>query len=218
MTRRIDEKGASHTWMILGISFIGVSLIAGTAAVWALMNYIDQKNNFDTTTAAAVSLAQKEQADADEAKFAEREKSPNRQFAGPDDYGRLTFDYPKTWSVYVNEDGSGNGDTYEAYLNPVTVPPVNDDTRYALRVVIEQVDFDEAISDYDKDVEEGNLKSSSVTINGTGATRLDGQFTDDIRGSAVIFKIRDKTVTIRSDADTFKEDFNKIIGTIDYNS
>lgn len=218
MTRRIGEQGTSHTWMILGISFIGISLIVGVAAILALMNYLDQKNNFDTTIAAAVSLAQKEQADADEAKFAEREKAPNRQFAGPDDYGRLTFDYPKTWSVYVNEDGSGNGDTYEAYLNPVTVPPVNKDTRYALRVTIEQVGFDEVISDYDKDVEEGNLKSSSVTINGTGATRLDGQFTDDIRGSAVIFKIRDKTVTIRSDADTFKKDFNKIIGTIDYNS
>ena len=71
----------------------------------------------------AVAEAKKEQATLDEDKFAQREKEPNRQFVGPDDYGRLTFDYPKTWSVYVARDTSRGG-TYEAYLNPITVPPV----------------------------------------------------------------------------------------------
>src|SRR5690606_16503613 len=111
-----------------------------------------------------------------------------------------------------------NGDTFEAYLNPVTVPPVNKDTQYALRVTIEQVDYDKVISGYDRDVEKGNLKSSTVKINGEAGTRLDGQFSPDIRGSAVIFKIRDKTVTIRTDADTFKDKFNALIKTIKYNS
>jgi hypothetical protein len=48
--------------------------------------------------------------------------------------------------------------------------------------------------------------------------RLDGSFSTDIRGSAVIFKIRDKTVTIRTDADTFKPDFENIIKTINFNN
>ena len=48
-------------------------------------------------------------------------------------------------------------------------------------------------------------------------TRLDGSFTEDIRGSAVIFKIRDKTVTLRSDAETFRADFDALIKTITFN-
>lgn len=212
------ESGAANAWVITAIGFIVIAVVTGIAATWALMNYLDQKNNFDTTVETAVATAKKEQADADELKFAAREKDPNRQFAGPDDYGRLTFDYPKTWSVYINEDGSGNGDAFQAYLNPVTVPPVNENTQYAIRVIIEQVDFDEVVSDYDKMVGEGLLKTSSVTINGQPGTRLDGNFSEDIRGSAVVFKIRDKTVTIRTDANTFKSDFDKLIKTIKYNA
>lgn len=216
--RNRGQVGAANVWVITAISFIAIAVITGVAATWALINYLDIKNNFDTNIDSAVAAAEKAQADADEEKFAAREKEPNRQFAGPDDYGRLTFDYPKTWSVYINEDGSGNGDTFEAYLNPVTVPPVDEETQYAVRVVIEQIDYDKALSEYDRIVEEGDLKTSSVTINGQPGTRLDGNFSEDIRGSAVVFKIRDKTVTIRTDANTFKGDFDKLIKTIKYNA
>lgn len=56
-----------------------------------------------------------------------------------------------------------------------------------------------------------------MKIGDQNGTRLDGSFTEDIRGFAVIFKIRDKTVTIRSDAETFKGDFNALIQTITFN-
>jgi len=56
-----------------------------------------------------------------------------------------------------------------------------------------------------------------VKADGNNGTRLDGAFTKDIRGYAVIFKIRDKTLTIRTDANTFKSDFNKLINTIKFN-
>jgi len=55
-----------------------------------------------------------------------------------------------------------------------------------------------------------------VTINGENGVRLDGNFTKEIRGSAVVFKIRDKTAVIQTDADTFKHDFNTLIKTISF--
>jgi hypothetical protein len=67
-------------------------------------------------------------------------------------------------------------------------------------------------------VKKGDLRSSATSANGNNGTRLDGSFTKDIRGSAVIYKIRDKTLTIRTDADTFKPDFENIIKTINFNS
>jgi hypothetical protein len=66
-------------------------------------------------------------------------------------------------------------------------------------------------------VKKGDLKSSAVSADGSNGTRLDGKFTKDIRGAAVLFKIRDKTLTLRSDADTFKTDFDALIKTIKFN-
>jgi hypothetical protein len=212
-----QQYGGISGSMIAIIGLIVLVLGSGSAAIWAYVNYNEQKTNVDGKIDLAVAEAKKEQSDVDEEKFAEREKEPNRQFVGPEDYGRLTFMYPKTWSVYVARDVSKGG-SYEAYLNPVTVPPVSNTQQFSLRVLIEQEDYDKVVSSYESDVEKGELRSSAASANGHNGTRLDGNFSKDIRGSAVIYKIRDKTLTIRTDADTFKPDFEKIITTIDFSS
>jgi cytoskeletal protein RodZ len=215
-TKRIRERGAANRLVLSTVLLSIVAALAIGLAVWGIMNYMDQKNNVDSKVADAVATAKKDQADSDEIKFTARDKEPNRQFVGPDDYGRLTFNYPKTWSVYVDKDASTGG-TYEAYLNPVSVPPVSSTQQYALRVTIEQKDYATALTSYDAAVKKGDLKSSSVTADGSNGTRLDGKFSTDIRGSAVILKIRDKTLTLRTDADTFQPDFNALIATIKFN-
>ncbi|MES2630934.1 MAG: hypothetical protein V4611_03175 [Patescibacteria group bacterium] len=203
---------SSKKWVILTFVFLTTALIALGVGVWAYINYVDQKDNTDAKISTAVTVAVKDQADKDAADFLEKEKQPNRQFAGPDDYGRLSFDYPKTWSIYVDEDAVDGG-SYEAYFNPVSVPPVNDATQYALRVIIEEKDYDKVLASYDSLVKKGDLKTSAVKADGTDGTRIDGSFTKDIRGAAVVFKIRDKTVTIRTDADTFIRNKTALDGT-----
>lgn len=215
-TSKVNQGGQANAWMIATICLIIVTSAAGGLAIWSFMTYNDQKTNINATVETAVSKAKKDQADIDEAKFLERDKEPNRQFVGPDDYGRVTFNYPKTWSVYVDKDASDGGD-YEAYLNPVTVPTVSSLQQFALRVMIEQRDYDKVVDDYSSYVKSGDLKSSSVTADGNTGTRLDGKFSSDIRGSLVLFKIRDKTLTIRTDAATFKTDFDALITTIKFN-
>lgn len=202
--------------LIIKIVLIFVSVASLAFAGWSFVSYLNQKKDVDTKIEAAVSEAKKTQVDADEAKFAEREKEPNRQFIGPDDYGQVTFSYPKTWSMYVGKDASSGG-SYEAYLNPITVQTISTTQQYALRVTILQSDYDTVVSGYNALVKKGDLVSSSVTINGNNGVRLDGSFSKDIRGSEVIFKIRDKTLTIRTDANTFKPDFDALIQTIKYN-
>lgn len=210
------EQGAVSGLLIATISLTILVIGAGSAAIWAYMNYVDQKTNVDNKVAIAVVEAKKLQSDIDEKKFTERDQLPYRQFTGPDDYGRLTFDYSKQWSVYVAKDVAQGG-TYEAYLNPVVVPPINTTTQYALHVTIENRDYDEVLATYGLLVKKGDLRSQSVAANGVNGTRLDGSFSKDIRGAAVIFKIRDKTVTLRTDADTFKPNFEELIKTIKFN-
>lgn len=212
-----NESGAVSGSLIAIIGLTVLVVVFGSLSIWAFLSYNEQKTDVDGKIAVKEAEAKKAQAEVDEKKFAERDKEPNRTFVGPEDYGRLTFDYPKTWSVYVAKDVAKGG-TYEAYFNPVSVPPVNAQTQYALRVTIEEKDIDSVINSYQPLVKKGDLRTSATSSDGNNGTRLDGSFSKDIRGAAVIYKIRDKTVTIRADADTFKPDFENLIKTIKFNT
>lgn len=192
-----------------------LALIFGGLAIWSYMQYTEANNDVNSKIEVAVLNAKREQSDEDEKKFREQEKEPNRDFVGPDDYGRVTFKYPKTWSLHEATDITRGGD-YEAFLNPGKVPAISNQQQFAIRVTIENKDYDRVVQSYASLVRKGDLRSSSTTAQGNTGTRLDGNFSNHIRGSAVIYKIRDKTVTIRTDADTFKPDFESLIQTIDF--
>lgn len=211
------DKGVVDGWMISTIGLIILVLGAGSLAIWAYMNYTEAKTDIDGKVAAAVAEAKRAQAEEDEAKFAEREKEPRREFIGPDDYGRLSFTYPKTWSVYVAKDARKGGD-YEAFLHPIQVPSLEQQAtqQVALRLQIVDKDYDVYLKQYEGLIKDGKLRSSTVSVNGENGVRFDGDFTKDIRGAAVVFKMRDKTVVLRTDADTFKPDFDTLIKTVTY--
>lgn len=206
---------------IVAIVVLGLLLIvAGALAIRFNGQYQEASTNLKAKEDKAALNAQKQQMDVDEKKFAEREKQPYKQFAGPDNYGRVTFQYPKTWSVYEASNAQSDGQTYNAYLNPGVVPPTdNSDTqRFALRVTIEQSDMKTVLDNYQGQIENGKLSTSSVSVNGHDGTRLDGMLNDQIRGSVVLFQIRDKVLTVRTDANTFGKDFNRLVKTIDFNN
>lgn len=207
---------SSKKWLIIAIVFIVTTVVLGGLAVWALVNYYDQKTNVDGKVSNAVAVAVKEEKEKSEQAIIKAAKEPRTQFAGPDDYGRVAFKYPRNWSAYEANEGGQSG-AYEAYFSPGVIPPVSEEQRYALRLTIANTDYDQALNEYEQLVTDGSLNSSAVTINGQNGTRLDGAFNENIRGSAIIFKIRDKTVTLRTDAQTFMEDFNALIATIEFN-
>ncbi len=212
------EDGSVNSWLVVCILLIVVSLAAVGAAGWGIYRYMQEKNTVQSQIDDAVATKEKQVRTDMTNDFNQAEKLPNRLFTGPEDYGSLSFNYPKTWSVYVSQDGS-NGGQYQAYLNPVSVPPINGTgQQFALRVNIQTVDYAKTVSTYDSYVKKGDLTSSAIKVGGEDATRLDGTFSDGLRGSMVLFKLRDKTVTIRTDANTFVNDFNALIGTITFKS
>lgn len=216
-TLRPNERGAvSGSLIAIILVSLAAVLLAGLS-VYLFLQYNEQKTDVDGKVAIAEADARREQQEADDTKFAQREKEPNREFVGPDDYGRLTFSYPKTWSVYVAKDIT-QSTTYEAYLNPVVVPPTGGKQQFALRVVIEDKDFDTVIASYDGRVKKGDLKSSPTSANGVNGTRFDGSFDENRRGAVVIYKLRDKTISVFTDADTFKPDFEELVKTIKFNT
>jgi hypothetical protein len=91
------------------------------------------------------------------------------------------------------------------------VPIVAGGTQYALRVSIETAAYERTLDSFQSLVKRGDLKSSSVTVSGLSGVRLDGNFSKTLQGSMVIFKIRDKSLMIATDAKVFQNDFDKVI-------
>jgi len=216
--RRRHEVGAIKGSIFAIIALIILVLVFGSFSIWAYINYMDQKTDVDGKISEASAAAVLESSKKLQTAFEKEEKEPLRQFVGPSDYGRLTFNYPKTWGAYQATDISeGGGATYEAYLNPVLVPPVGDTTKFALRITIEQKTYDQSVTDYSKEVEKGELKSSVYSDGTRTGTRLVGNFNEDIYGTAVLIKMRDRTLTLRTDGDVFKDDFEALLKTVKFN-
>lgn len=206
--QRKSETGAANPLVISNVLLALLTIGFGSVMIWAYINYQDQKNNVDAKINVAVAAAKKVQVDEDEKKFLEREKAPYVQFVGPDDLGRITFNYPKTWSVYVAKSTSSS---YEAYLHPGVVPPVGSGAQYAARVFVVPTAYERVIEGFQSQVRKGELKSSSVTVGSLNGIRLDGTFSKTVQGSMIVFKIRDKTLQIATDATAFKADYDGVI-------
>lgn len=212
------EEGTINTSIFAIVALVLLVLVFGSFSIWAYVNYTDQKQNVDSKVAEAKAKATLDQSTKDEAAFSAREKEPMRQFVGPSDYGRLTFDYSKTWSAYQASDVSkGGGVTYQAYLNPILVPPVSDSTKFALRITIEQKTYDQSVAAYQQLVTSGDLKSSVYSDGNLTGTELVGNFNKDIYGTAVLLKMRDRTLTLRTDGDVFNADFLALLKTVKFN-
>ena len=211
-----SESGQTNPLLIASILLAILSASLAGFGIWAFSNYQDHKNNVDSKINTALTKAKAEQAAELEKQFVEREKQPYTKFNGPDDLGRVTFDYPKTWSVYIAKAGSSGG--YEAYLHPGFVPTISSDQPYATRVTIDDRRYEDTLKTFENSVKKGILKSSPITVNNFTGIRLEGEFSKQRTGSAVVFKVRDKSLIIASDSNTFKSDFdNVVLKSLDFN-
>lgn len=212
--KRKFVSGGADGWLVAAIGFIILSVVAGALAVWVYILYSNEKTDVDSKIAIAVNEAKKEQSSEDFEKFQEQMKSPNLEFVGPSDYGRVSFMYPRNWSVYVDNDASDRRD-YKAYFHPVQIPPVSKNTSYfAMRLEILNKDYDDVIEEYAERLKKGELTSSSPDYNGNSTVRFDGAFSKELRGAVVLMRNRDKTIRFSTDADVFKPDFESVLETI----
>lgn len=211
---KAQKSSRKKTIVIILISILAVIFFG--LFIWAFVNYSEARTDVNGQIDKAVALAVNQKATELETEFTEREKSPYSTFTGPEDYGYLTFQYPKTWSLYIAKDASSGGN-YEAYLNPGAVNPVSNTTINALRVSIIDKAYDSEIKTYETRVKNGKMSVSVRLINGENANLYSGELTTgNLIGTAAIFPIRDKTVVLQTDANVFLDDFNHILDTVQY--
>lgn len=195
---------------ILTITFLGLF-------IWMFFQYNEASTDLEGKVELAVAEAENDIRTTLEKEFEEKEKYPYRTFAGPIDFGQLTFEYPKTWSVYVPNDAS-RGQDFHSYFNPGQVNVVADETIMSLRVSIINTLTEEVKEDYAKKVEDGEMTVSTTVVNGVNVDVYTGLLDSDLQGIVCLFKIRDKTAIIQTDAMLFKDDFYRVLSTIRFNA
>lgn len=207
----------SHTWIWIILLFVTLVLAVtfGVLFAWKYTEWEALNMDLEGQVDAALTLAIAENTAQLEEEFLEREKYPYKTFAGPTDYGSLSFEYPKTWSVYISKDASNGGD-FEAYMNPLEVQPVSSTSINALRVIIRDQAFDTVVRTYDGLVRSGKLDLSVRVVGNATANLYVGELPNGIRGMLVAFKLRDKTVLLQTDAELFSNEFYTLLDTVTF--
>jgi hypothetical protein len=198
--------------VVLGLALVG-SLVFG---VWAFNGRQDYKNNSDKKSAAAVAAAKSAQAKELQAQFDQQSKSPNKVFQGPVTYGSISFNYPKTWSAYVDQ--SSSTEPLNSYFYPDQVPGLQSNSAFALRVELVNTTYSQVIQSFSSQIKIGKLTAAAYTppqmsgiANAQVGTRLDGQILSNQTGSMVIIQVRDKTLEVYTESSNYLGDFNNTV-------
>ena len=200
-----------------------VCLIAAGAIVVAVvffMKWNELKVNHDADIESAKAAVIAEQEEIANKKIADAAKEPNQEWTGPVDYGSISFQYPKNWSVYVAKDGENSSD-YEAYFNPRSLSALTDtNSRYALRFIIRNRQYADITKTYQNKVKTNKMTSQTFSADSEAISgmRFEGELGSNMRGTVVVFKINDKTAILQTDSDANIEDFEKILTTLRRNS
>ncbi|MDO8591449.1 MAG: hypothetical protein Q7R60_00790 [bacterium] len=214
MSKR-SQSGSTATVVVIVVLVAG--LIASSA--FALLAYKERqttRQDLNKLVAKAVADAETVQAAKLKAQFGEEAKSPIKTYAGPSTYGSVSFNYPKTWSGYVDQLASS--EPINGYFHPAIVPGLQSKAAYALRVELVTTDYTSILQQHDSQIKDGSAKASAYVppkmagvANVQPGTRLDGALDQDNTGSMVIIKVRDKTLQIYTESNDFLSDFNNTV-------
>lgn len=208
-----SKRNLIETIVLVVVSLIAVLFVG--LFIWKYLEWDSVKTDVDGQIDAAVALAISENTTKLENEFLEREKYPYKTFSGPADYGSLNFEFPKTWNTYIAQDAA-NGGNFEAYLNPGEVQPVSTQTINALRVQILDQAFENVARNYENLTNSGQLSVTTRPVGSAVANVYTGTLPNNIRGIATIFKVRDKTILIQTDAELFAEEYYKLLDTVTF--
>jgi hypothetical protein len=211
--KALNQRGDMNVLLIPFILMTLFFLGASGFALWAFTSREDYKNNSDQKVAAAVEVAKQETATAKDNEFVEKEKYPLKPYVGPATFGSVSIQYPKTWSAYVNESGSGNT-PLNGYFHPNFVPGTDSGTGFALRIEVSEASYPDELRRFD-----GAARSGMVRVNpyaapkvpGVVGARVDGEIISKKKGSMVLLPLRDKTLKVWTEADQFQKEYNEII-------
>ena len=209
------------TSKLLIFGLILAALLAITFIIMTIVFYGEMdkyKNNTQAIINVEVENAKKAQKEQLDEEFIEKEKEPYLTYDSPAQASAVKIVYPKTWDLYAVED-SGKG-TVDNYFAQNMVKDVNNkENIYALRVQVVDKRYSDVVSSLDTKASRGEVKISPfVASNVEGSDqgiRVEGEMrkagSSVIQGSMIILPVRDKTIQIWTEGDSFTKDFDEVV-------
>jgi hypothetical protein len=204
--------------VVISLVFAILLLLASLGfGVWAFGGRQDYKNNVDAKINTAVANAKHQQNAADQAQFAQDAKKPLKAYDGPQAYGSLVVNFPKTWSAYVDDAGTGTS-LVDGYFAPGSVPSIsNRDSVFALRVQVIGQAYAQTLSSFSSQQQAGQLSISAYSlpqlpkIVGVKAVgQLPGS-QGQASGTMIVLPLRSQTLEIWTEGTQYLDDFNNNI-------
>lgn len=206
---KTDQGGQVIIIVILSVLLVGALGFGG----WAFAGRQDYKNNVQQKVDAAITVAVEQAKTQKDNEFIEKEKEPLKAYQGPAAFGSVSVKYPKTWSAYIDERGSGEA-PLSAALHPHFVPVEAANVAYALRIQVRNQSYSRLLEDLEGDVNAGKVRVSPYTlpnVPGVLGSRVDGEIGRDKQGSLILLPLRDKTLRIWTESQQFVGDLDSII-------
>ncbi len=208
-----NQDGAVSA-VAVSLVFSIILLIAALAfGGWAFSSRQDYKNNVDTKVKAAASDAVLQESKVKDAQFAQDEKQPLRTYNGPAAYGSIQVSYPKTWSAYVDDTGSGGGPV-DAFFDPLVIPALaNDASVFALRFQVLNQTYSQTLQNYSGQIQQGTLTSTAYALPllpKTVGVEISGliQGNTPKNETIIILPLRSQTIKIWTEGNLYLSDFN----------
>ena len=207
----------SHASLIITIILV-IALISSLAfGVWAFMGMQANKSDLDEKIEVASSVAVKKAEESKELEFTEREKDPYKNYTGSATFGSVSFSYPKSWSIFLEEKDSGT--VLDYYGHPNIVSGLDKANSYAFRTQILSSSYEKEAEKVQKLVESEKVTATAFIPKNvpTGlGLRVVGEIVPDKQGVMILLPQRDKTIRIWTESPDYITDFDKVIETLNY--
>ncbi len=210
---KLNQNGSVVT--LLAIAILGVLLVVTlTFGIVSFKGEQNYKNNVDAKVAVAVTAAKQAEDTKQAAAYAETAKSPLHTYSGPEAYGSVNVSYPKTWSSYVDDTGTG-GALLDGYFAPNTVPSLNGQSSvFSLRVQV----LSQAYAVSVQNQTSGQQSTGAVVtpyslpkVPSVVGVKVVGTLTNSKTGTLIILPLRDKTLEISTFGNQYVNDFNTYV-------
>ena len=199
-------SGVAITLVLTVLLLVGALGFAG----WAFMGRQDYKNNSDAKVATAVTIAKQQEDGVKDKAFIEVLKQPLRTYNGPEAYGSIVVAFPKSWSGFVDDTGSGAA-LVDGYFHPSIVPSTaSPNSVFALRVQVINQSYDQAVEAINVMQQAGKLTIAAYSLPKVPkivGIKAIGFIKEGMNGEMVILPLRDKTIEISTQGTQFTTDF-----------
>jgi len=209
-----NQDGAVNG-LVISLVF-AVILLIGAAGFggWAYTQMTEYRDESDAKAQAAVDIAVQKEGVKKDKEHAEADKDPLKVYSGPSAYGSLHIEFPKTWSGYVDDSGSGNSDV-DAYFNQNVVPSKDaPQSVFALRTQVLATPYATVLQSFGSQQKAGKLKVSAYALPKLPkvvGVKVTGTLSDNKNVTMVVLPLRSQTLKIWTEGSQGLADFNKYI-------